>query len=224
MLIAKAKEVSPVPQEKTQTKKTAVSKARAEKIAAAKRKRRTVTLVILSLFLTFYIAVSLVIAAGVLISFNSVRSKVLFGVRTVKYNSSNRETVVTSASAKESNFGYGLYISADDLDKLCGFSFAGDKEKLTVIIPGSGDYMECYSGSSVVMINGTRIRLSQPVLNISGKFYFPVILAEEYLTGLKIEYSENDKLCRISLENGEDTVLGFRFKQTVSPSKIKQPD
>lgn len=202
----------------------AISKARAEHIAAAKRKRRTVIIVILSLFLTFYIALSLIIGLSVFISFNSTRGTVLYGVRTVKYNSKNRESVITSASSKDSNFGYGLYVAADDLRMLCNFSVAGDKEKLTVILPGGEDYMECYSGSSVVVINGTRVRLDKPVLCISGRFFFPVTLAEEYLTGLKIEFSDSDKLCRISLENGENTVLGFRFKSTVSPAKVPLPD
>ena len=204
--------------------KQKISKARAERIAAAKLRRRRVTLVILSLFLTFYIVISLVVGVWVLISFNSVHGKVLYGVRTVTYNSKNRESVLTSSTADQSNFGYGLYVRADDLRELCGFSVAGDREKLTVVLPGGGDYMECFAGSSVVVINGTRARLSQPVLYISGSFYFPMILAEEYLTGLRIEYSEKEKLCRISLENGEDTVLGFRFKQTRSPAKVRLPE
>ncbi len=204
--------------------KQKISKARAERIAAAKLRRRRVTLVILSLFLTFYIVISLVVGVWVLISFNSVHGKVLYGVRTVTYNSKNRESVLTSSTADQSNFGYGLYVRADDLRELCGFSVAGDRKKLTVVLPGGGDYMECFAGSSVVVINGTRARLSQPVLYISGSFYFPMILAEEYLTGLRIEYSEKEKLCRISLENGEDTVLGFRFKQTRSPAKVRLPE
>ena len=174
--------------------------------------------------MTFYIAISLLLGFGVYYSFNSTAKSVRYGVRTVKYvGERKRESVITSANADTSNRGYGLYISANQLDALCGFSFAGDKEKLTVILPESGDYMECYAGSSLVVINGTRFRLAQPILYESDTYYLPVLLAEEYISGLKIEYSEKDKLCRISLEDGEDTVLCFRFHQTVSPRNIPMP-
>ena len=206
------------------TEKQTSSARRKAHAAQARRKRRKLLFVILSLFLTFYIAISLLLGLGVYYSFNSTSKSVRYGVRTVKYvGEKKRESVIASANADTSNRGYGLYISAEQLDGLCGFSFAGDKQKLTVILPESGDYMECYAGSSLVVINGTRFRLAQPVLYESDTYYLPVLLAEEYISGLKIEYSEKDKLCRISLENGEDTVLHFRFQQTPSPRNIPVP-
>ena len=114
---------SSAPQKKT------VSKARAAHIAQLKRKRRAMLLVILSLFLTFYIALSLIVGLWVYISFNHVPGRTLYGVRTVKYvGTKNTEKVITSAGSDVSNRGYGLYISASDLNKLCNLSFAGDDE------------------------------------------------------------------------------------------------
>lgn len=210
---------SSAPQKKT------VSKARAAHIAQLKRKRRALLLVVLSLFLTFYIALSLIVGLWVYISFNHVPSRTLYGVRTVKYvGTKNTEKVITSAGSDVSNRGYGLYISAADLDQLCDLSFAGDDKKLTVILPGGKEFFECFADSSSVIINGTGVRLAYPVLYSGGTYYFPVMLVEEYITGIKIVYGEKDKWCRISLENGDDTALGLRFKQTVAPERIPVPD
>ena len=197
--------------------------ARREKAEAKKerkREKRRLTLAVLLIFLTVYVVLSLVVIGFYYFSFRSgSKSQTLYSVKTVRFtlksNGSYKKTTLSSIDSDTANMSYGLYIGFDALNELCDFSIAGNNEKLTMIIRGTDEYAELFANSSFVYVNENPVRLSVPVLYSGGKYHIPMEFVDEYITGVEVEYDDDEELCTVSVTEKSDPV-GFKLKKQES--------
>lgn len=193
--------------------------ARRKHIKELKKKRLEAICMLLLLFLTFYVVLSLCVGIYYKIKFDSAEKAVMFyDVQTVT-GEGKRRKAVTFTDREDANNYYGLYIAFDDLNKLCKLSSAGDSKKLTVIFRDTNEYLECCADSSLIYINTIPTRLSVPILYDNG-YYFPIELISDYFLGVNVVFEDEKEVCTITLTGKP---LELKLKKQTSPERIKEP-
>lgn len=178
-----------------------------------KEKRGAQTLLaILFVAVVLYLLIVLIIAVFVWYSFSTPsESTTLYSLRIVTEDGNIKRAAY---SASEANNSYGLYLRYSDVAPLCGFGIAGDEETVTLYLPEKGPVehgdLECivlHRNSSLIEVNGNHVRLSAPILFEGKDYLLPVSLFETYLTGLTVEYDEEERLCLITVPEKLDFTL-----------------
>ena len=151
-----------------------------------------------------YLLIILIIAVCVWYSFSTPsESTTLYSLRIVTEDGNIKRA---SYSSSEANNSYGLYLRYSDIAPLCGFGIAGDEETVTLYLPGEGlvgstelESIVFHRNSSLIVVNGNNVRLSAPILFEGDDYLLPVSLFETYLTGLTVEYDEEELLCLVTV-------------------------
>lgn len=178
-----------------------------------KEKRGAQTLLaILFVAAVLYLLIVLIIAVCLWYSFSTPsESTALYSLR-IETEDGNIKRA--SYSAAEANNSYGLYLRYSDVAPLCGFGIAGDEETVTLYLPGGGlvnstelESIVFHRNSSLIEVNGNHVRLSAPVLFEGEDYLLPVTLFETYLTGLTVEYDEEERLCLVTVPEKLDFAL-----------------
>ncbi len=165
-------------------------KAQAIRRKRQKRERALATVVLLA---AVYIGIIGIIAGYGILSFTSApKSDRVYSLQ----GYIGEEKVFTLSSA-EATKTHGVYIPFSVLKKLTPFSVAGDEQKVSVILPDSGDYIKCFPSSSSVLVNDTPCRLSAPVVFEGDDWLLPVEMLE-YINGITVTY-QADGICKISI-------------------------
>jgi hypothetical protein len=146
----------------------------------------------------------LIIAVCVWYSFSTPsESTALYSLRIVTEDGNIKRAAYSSS---EANNSYGLYLRYSDIAPLCGFGIAGDEETVTLYLPGEGlvgstelESIVFHRNSSLIVVNGNNVRLSAPILFEGDDYLLPVSLFETYLTGLTVEYDEEELLCLVTV-------------------------
>ena len=197
---------------------------RAEAKRERRKEKRRLTLAVLLIFLTIYVALSLLVIVFYYFSFRSgSKSQTLYSVDTARFvlksNGSYKKVLLSSADAEKANMDYGLYVGFDELNELCGFSIAGNGDKLTMIIRGTDEYAELFANSSFLYVNENPVRLSSPVLYKGGKYYIPMEFVDEYVIGIDVVYDDDEEICTVSVSEKKNFAVGFKLqKQESIPS------
>ncbi len=153
--------------------------------------------VILAIFLTCYIAVSLVITGLVLKNYNKISPEYTYSVKVYQakknpQSKTEREPLLASLDADEANIDGGVYISFTALSKVADLSAVGDSEKFTAVFRDFGDTLECTPFSAVVYINGIPAYLEHPVLLRGTEYYIPIDFLQKYVDGLSVSKLDED--------------------------------
>lgn len=151
-----------------------------------------------------YLLIILIIAVCVWYSFSTPsESTALYSLRIVTEDGNIKRAAYSSS---EANNSYGLYLRYSDIAPLCGFGIAGDEETVTLYLPGEGlvgstelESIVFHRNSSLIVVNGNNVRLSAPILFEGDDYLLPVSLFETYLTGLTVEYDEEELLCLVTV-------------------------
>lgn len=185
----------PLPKNQTKKKPRTPEQLKREKeIKKAVLKRFSV---ILAIFLTCYIAVSLVIIGLVWKNYNKISPEYTYSVKVyqAKKNPESRtekERLLASLDAEEANIGGGVYISFTALSKVADLSAVGDSEKFTAVFCDYGDTLECTPFSAVVYINNIPAYLEHPVLLKGTEYYIPIDFLQKYVIGLSVLKLDED--------------------------------
>jgi len=203
---------------------TPEQKARIEarrKAAEAARKRmlkRLGTVVII--FLTCYVAVSLITAGLIWANFTSVSPKDFYPVKVYQpkkdpESKKEREKLLATCPAESANIDGELYISYTALSALTDVSAVGDRNKLTVVFRDGDDVLDCSAFSKTVYINGVPASLTAPVVISGDEYYFPVEILNKYASGVVIDIAEDsdgNPFCKVMLaEYGGELRLNNHF-------------
>ena len=190
---------------------------KSNRIKEAKRNRRQFVYAAMVVFLTFYVVLCLAVFLYYYISFNSdTGSTTLYSIRILN----QKGKTLALSDAEQANKRFGFYISLTDLDKLCDLSVSGARDKLTLILRQSGEYLECFTNSSFLYVNGNPARLSIPVLYENREYYLPVELIEQYFIGVNIVYEKG--VCKMSLA-GDNPVLELKLKKQPISTPLPEP-
>lgn len=176
------------------------------KSAAKKRRRRrnkfSQIMAVLSVFLAFYLAITLFIAGSIYYSFNATAKNTEIYSLNVIY----AETTLHKIEAQEANNEYGLYLPFSCLSDIGTFGLAGDGEDVTLFIIGSDNRIECTRNSSLVVINDNPIRISAPILYENGEYLIPIVLVENYINGIDVIYDNEKMVCSVANNSGKTNV------------------
>lgn len=190
---------------------TPEQKARIEarrKAAEAARKRMLKRLgTVVTIFLTCYVAVSLITAGLIWANFTDVDSKAFVPVKVYQpkkdpESKKEREKLLATCPAESANIDGELYISYTALTALTDVSAVGDRSKLTVVFRDGNDVLDCAAFSKTVYINGVPASLTAPVVLSGDEYYFPVEILSKYASGVVVdtaEDSDGNPFCKIML-------------------------
>jgi len=189
------------------------------KKAAKKRRRRSSAassiLAVLIVFLAFYLVISLFIAGLIYYSFNSTAKNTEIYSLNVVYD----ERVLHKVTAQDANNEYGLYIPFSYLAEIASFGLAGDDNEITLFLIGTDNRIECTKNSSLIVINDNPIRMSSPVLYENGEYLIPVMLIENYVTGLDVIYDDEKMICSVVSDIGKsDIALTLLLPEDMEPA------
>ena len=170
---------------------------------------------VLILFLATYLVITLFIGGLIIYSFNSTAKNTEIYSLNVIYD----ETTLHKMAAEDANNEYGLYIPFSYLSEIGAFGLAGDNENITLYLIGSDNRIECTKNSSLIVINDNPIRISAPILYNEGEYLFPVMLLENYVNGINVEYDEEKMVCKVSAKAGKtDIALKLLLPESVKPA------
>ena len=176
------------------------------KKAAKKRRRRSSAassiLAVLIVFLAFYLVISLFIAGLILYSFNSTAENTEIYSLNVIYD----ETVVYKADAQTVNNEYGLYVPFSYLSDIANIGLAGDGDDVTLFLIGTDNRIECTKNSSLIVINDNPIRISAPVLYENSDYLIPIVLIENYINGIDVNYDDEKMICQVINDIGKSDI------------------
>lgn len=96
------------------------------------------------------------------------------------------------------------YVSAAGLSKLYDFTLAGDKNQVTLHFHNIGQSLSLYKDSSAVVINGSTVRLSAPII-FTDDYYIPLELIRYYFYGVIIKYDSAKDVTVLSRQAGDDS-------------------
>lgn len=137
----------------------------------------------ISTFLIVFFAVAAIIIAAFAFDF-------LGGARrpAVKYTIGENEYTL---SGKEAYAGDSLLVCFDDIAAVCEMSETGSVRERTFHAENSDQKITITEGSSVALLNGSKVdMLAQAVLR-DGKLYVPLSFVEEYMTGISLKAEGN---------------------------------
>jgi len=168
--------------------------SRQDRIKKRRKAARAQLLAVLIVFLAFYLLFSLFIGAWILYSFkNSDDSSEIYALHVV-YD----EHTLHKLKAKDVNTDYGLYIPFEYLSEIGSFGISGDGDSARLFIIGTDNMIELTKNSSLVIINGNPVRISAPVLFEENDYLLPVVLVENFITGIDVSYDDKKMICRVS--------------------------
>lgn len=173
-------------------------------------------------FLAFYIVISLFVAGLIVYSFNeTAKNTEIYSINVVYGNKT-----LHKLDAKTANNEYGLYIPFSYLTEIGSFGLAGSGDDVTLYIIGTDNRIECNKNSSLIVINDNPIRISAPILYENGEYMIPVILLENYINGIDVEYNDDKMVCSISSDIGKTNValkllLPDEMKKSYFPDSYK---
>ncbi len=153
-------------------------------------------------FLAFYIALSLLVGALIIYSFNDTAKNTEIYSINIVYG----EKTLHKMEAREANNEFGLYVPFSYLTEIGSFGIAGDGDDLTLFIIGTDNRIECTKNSSLIVINDNPIRISAPVLYEEGEYLFPVVLLENYINGIDVSYDDDKMVCSVASDIGKTNV------------------
>ena len=184
--------------------------ARNKRIAEAERKRRErreTFFARLSLCLIIYVVFCIVTALFVYSLYNGGGADAGYRL----YIEDNKGNNIKKISASASNINGFQYISASDLALLYKFTLAGDKEQVTLYFHNIDQNVSLYKNSSVVEINGSKVRLSTDIF-FTDDYYIPVEMIETYFHGAIIK---REKGITTLSRRGEDDGFTLRVHAPV---------
>lgn len=194
------------------------ARAEAEKllrIRRARARRRLAASIVL--FLTLYLLLSALVFAAFYISYKlSPESDALYSV-TIKIS----EKKSVSLPASEVNLDYGLYVPLSALENIHDYTVAGDADRLTVAVRETGDVLECANGSSNIVINGTPVSLSAPVVLSDGDCWLPAEAVTGFMSGYTCSFDDEKMVLTISL-SGEQ--VGYTLKAQTPADPAEYPN
>ena len=173
---------------------------------APKRSKETTSklLAFVIVLLLFYLVISLLIAGFIYYSFNdTAKNTEIYSLRLV-YG----EKTLHTMNAATANNQYGLYVPFSYLTEIGSFGLAGDGDEITLFIIGTDNRIKCTRNSSLITINDNPVRISAPILsNDDGTDYLiPVVLLENYINGIDVNYDPDRMICYVSSEIGKTDV------------------
>ncbi len=190
-----------------------------KKTPPRKRKKRATgsgsqILAVLIVFLAFYLAFSLFIAAFVLYSFNDTAENTEIYSVNVIYD----EETLYKINAESANNEYGLYIPFEYLSEIGSFGLAGEGNDVTMFIVGTENKIEFTVNSSLAIINGNPVRISAPLIYKENEYYIPVMLLDNYINGIDVTYDNEKMVCNVSADIGKtDIELTLLLPEAVEP-------
>lgn len=153
----------------------------------------TSVLAVLIVFLAFYLGLSLFFGGLIIYSFyDTAKNTEIYSINVV-YD----ERVLHKLSAEKANNEFGLYVPFSHLAEIGSFGIAGDGDEATLFIIGTDNRIQCTINSSLMIINDNPVRISAPLLYEDGEYLIPVVLLENYVNGLDINYDDKKMVCSI---------------------------
>lgn len=180
------------------------AKPQAKKARPAGKKRAALgnALAVLIVFIAFYLIILLFAAGTIYYSFKgTAKNTEIYSVRLV-YD----EKVLHKLTAEAANNEYGLYIPFSYLTEIGSFGLAADGDDVTLFIIGTDNRIRCAKNSSLIIINDNPIRISAPILYGDDDYLIPMVLIENYITGINVEYDEKLMTCSVSAAIGKTNV------------------
>ena len=203
---------------KSASKKDAKKKS---KNAQATKSRFTSLLAVLIVFLAFYLGITLFIGALIVYSFNdTVENTEIYSLNVV-YD----EKTLHKISAEKANNEFGLYIPFSYLTEIGAFGMAGGGDDVTLFIVGTENRIECTVNSSLMIINDNPVRISAPLLYEDGEYLVPIVLLENYINGIDVNYDDKKMVCVVSSDIGKtDIELKLLLPEALEAGNFRDED
>ena len=150
---------------------------------------------------------------------------ILFAAGTIYYSVRlvYDEKVLHKLTAEAANNEYGLYIPFSYLTEIGSFGLAADGDDVTLFIIGTDNRIRCTKNSSLIVINDNPIRISAPILYGDEDYLIPMVLIENYITGINVEYDEKLMICSVSSAIGKTNVaLKLLLPEEMKPADFRR--
>lgn len=192
------------------------SQKKKRKPAGSRRAALGNALAVFIVFIAFYLIIILFAAGTIYYSFKgTAKNTEIYSVRLV-YD----ENVLHKLTAEAANNEYGLYIPFSYLTEIGSFGLAADGDDVTLFIIGTDNRIRCTKNSSLIVINDNPIRISAPILYGDEDYLIPMVLIENYITGINVEYDEKLMICSVSSAIGKTNVA----LKLLLPEEMKPAD
>lgn len=117
------------------------------------------------------------------------------------------------------------YVSMTDVVNYCDMITTGDDEHLRFILKNSGNENVSFTAnSSVVMINGVKVKMADPVIVRNGDFLVPAEFFENYVNGMTVLIDDKNKLFSIQKEQTEESRQSTSLYKALKEDKDKKND
>ncbi len=178
-------------------------------------------LAVLIVFLAFYLAITLFIGGLIIYSFNDTAKNTEIYSLNVVFD----DRIVHKQSAAKANNEYGLYVPFSYLQEIGTFGIAGDGDEATLFIVGTDNRIECTINSSLMIINDNPVRISAPLLYEEGDYLIPIVLFENYINGIEINYDDKKMVCSlVSDADRSDIELKLLLPEALAAGNFRDED
>ncbi|MBR5538588.1 MAG: D-alanyl-D-alanine carboxypeptidase family protein [Clostridia bacterium] len=137
----------------------------------------------ISTFLIVFFALAAIICAAFAIDFFTVGGK----ESAFTYTIGESEYTL---SADEAYSGKTLLVCFDDIASLCEMTETGSAKERTFFAQNSDQSITLREGSTVAVLNGSKVDMLSSALLRDGKLYVPLAFVEEYMAGISVEAGE----------------------------------
>ena len=114
------------------------------------------------------------------------------------------------------------YINFSKIANALSLTLSGQGDTLRCICGDDyDDYAEFSKNDGAAVVNGSKIRLSKPVLCKNGEYYVPLAFIENYTKGISVEEDLENRKITVSFPDGKENV-GFVLKKSESLDPVSE--